>query len=182
MDKFIYPVPANSRVSQVFNERPGFYKPLGFRGHPGIDFAVLVNTKVVSAFWGEICEIGWNRGGWGIYIKVKHDNVISIYAHLNRIKVARGCYVAKGQLLGYSGNTGLSFGPHLHFGIQDQKKMNNGYKGYINPMPFLQKTKNHFTGVDKKIQAEINQIKKDGYTKQSMFTHLKYIEKILKGG
>ena len=182
MNEFIYPVPANSRISQFFDERPGFYETYGFKGHPGVDFVVPIGTPIVSAFWGEVVELGWSNKGWGIYIKIKHDNLITLYAHLDRIKVIRGCYITKGQLIGYSGNTGLSSGPHLHFGIQDPKKLKNGYQGYINPMPYLKGTENNFSGKLKKIQAEINQIKKDGYTKKSMFIHTKYIEKILKGG
>ncbi len=181
MDNFKHPIPANFRVSQVFGDREYFYQKLGFKAHPGIDFAVPLNTKVVSASWGEVCEIGWSKKGWGIYIKVKHEKVVSLYAHLNTIKVVRGCYVTQGQLLGYSGNTGNSSGPHLHFGIYDSKKQDNGYKGYIDPLPFLKKINNNFSGAVQKIQAEINQIKKDGYTKKSMFIHIKYIEKILKG-
>lgn len=180
MDNFKYPAPANFRISQLFGERPAFYKPLGFKAHPGIDFAVPENMPITSCSWGEVCEIGWSETGWGVYIKIKHENVISLYAHLNTIKVVRGCYVTQGQLLGYSGNTGNSSGPHLHFGIYDSKKQDNGYKGYINPMPFFKKTDDHLVNANKKVQAEIDQIKKDGYTKDSMFIHIKYIEKIIK--
>ena len=182
MDKFIYPVPANSRISQFFNERPSFYRDYGFKGHPGVDFAVPVGTLIISTFYGEVCEMGWSQKGWGIYLKIKHDGVISLYAHLSRIKVFRGCHITKGQLIAYSGNTGLSSGPHLHFGIQDLKKINNGYKGYIDPMPYLKKIRKSPTGKLEKIQAEVNQIEKDGYTKKSMFIHTKYIERIIKGG
>lgn len=182
MNEFIYPVPANSRISQFFGERPEFYQKHGFNGHPGVDFAVPINTPVASVFWGEVIELGWSNKGWGIYIKVKHDDLVAIYAHLNRVKAVKGCYITRGQLLGYSGNTGLSTGSHLHFGIKDTKYPNNGYQGYKNPMPYFKKTKEHFPDVRKKVQAEINQIKKDGYTKKSMYIHVNYIEKILKGG
>lgn len=182
MNKFIYPVPANSRISQFFSERPAFYQTYGFKGHPGVDFAVPINTPIVSAFWGEVYKIGWSSKGWGLYVKIKHDNIISLYAHLNGIKVIEGCCIKQGQEIGKTGNTGLSSGPHLHFGIQDPKYSNNGYKGYIDPMPYLKKTNTNSTGKLKRIQQEINQIKKDGYTKKSMYIHIQYIEKILKGG
>ena len=179
MLNFASPVPTNSKISQYFNERPAFYKPLGFKGHPGIDYAIRVGTPIVSVLWGEIIEIGWSNKGWGAYIKIKYDNYIAIYAHLSVINVVRGCYVTKGQKIGRSGNTGLSSGPHLHFGIQDPKKINNGNKGYIDPLLFLQESDNSYKKKLDKIKNEIEQIKEDAWTKKSMYIHCTYIDKIL---
>ncbi len=179
MSKFIYPVPVNSQISQFFSERPAFYRKLGFKGHPGLDFAVSEGDFVFSTSWGEVIELGISNKGYGVFIKILHGNIISLYAHLLSINVVRGCYITQGQKIARSGNSGYSSGPHLHFAFLDPKKLNNGYKGYIDPLPLLEKQGGDFTNKEKKIQAEINQIKKDGYTKASMYIHTKYIDKIL---
>ena len=60
----------------------------------------------------------WNRYQYGQYILVAHNNnLTSLYAHLSRVLVKTGDTVKKGELIGYSGNSGYTFGPHLHFGI-----------------------------------------------------------------
>lgn len=179
-DNFSYPVPPNSKVSQFFDARPLFYKPLGFKGHPGVDFALPVGTPIKSVFWGEIFDIGFDKGGWGLYVKIIHSDFIALYAHLSQIDVLHDRCITKGQTIAYSGNTGLSSGPHLHFGLLDSNKMNNGYKGYINPLSFLKYKEKDPTGKLKRIQAEINQIQKDSWGRKSLYIHTKYIEQILK--
>ena len=76
----------------------------------------------------EIAAVDWAAGN---YVKIDHqDGYSSIYMHMTHYVVARGEYVKAGQLIGYVGNTGLSKGAHLHFGIS--------YKGqYVNPMDHL---------------------------------------------
>lgn len=180
MENWIYPVPKNSRISQLFGKRPEFYKPLGYKAHPGVDFAVKVGTDVCSSWWGEVFKVGFDEKGCGLYIIVKSDDFLVIYAHLGAINVIRGCYITKGQKIAKSGNTGNSSGPHVHYGIRDLSKTKNGYQGYIDPMPFLKIKAPNCKNVLKKIQAEIQQIKKDGYTHDSSFIHTQYMEKIIK--
>lgn len=56
------------------------------------------------------------RVQYGRYILVKHNNnLTTLYAHLSRFAVAKGAQVKRGEVIGYSGNTGYAFGPHLHF-------------------------------------------------------------------
>ena len=55
---------------------------------------------------------------YGRYVMIEHDNNLStLYAHLSRTIVANGDIVQQGQVIGYSGNTGYAFGPHLHLGV-----------------------------------------------------------------
>jgi murein DD-endopeptidase MepM/ murein hydrolase activator NlpD len=176
-----YPITKTTRVSQSFAERPEFYQPLGFKGHPGIDYAVPEGTPVLCAFWGEVIEIGASPTGWGIYIKVNHGQFVTLYAHLSGISAVRGCYVTKGQKLASSGNTGLSSGPHLHFGVLDPANMNNGYKGYVDPAPFFETQSGDCQSKLDRILAEVAQIEKEKYTGNSVYIHTEYIKKICRG-
>jgi len=180
MENWAYPVPVKSKISQTFGKRPEFYKPLGYKAHPGVDFAVVIGTIVKSVWWGEVFKVGYDEKGYGLYIIVKYGNYLVIYAHLSAITVIRGCYVTKGQAIAKTGNTGNSSGPHIHFGIRDMCLSDNGYQGYIDPMPFLKKNNLDCTDILKKIQAEINQMKKDRFNPSSCFIHAKYIEKIIR--
>ncbi|MEK7461198.1 MAG: M23 family metallopeptidase, partial [Patescibacteria group bacterium] len=87
------------------------------RGHTGIDYRANVGTAVAAAADGRVIEIthGW-AGGWGNSILVDHGGGWTTrYAHLSDNVVGVGNSVGQGQLIGYSGNTGRSTGPHLHF-------------------------------------------------------------------
>ena len=86
-------------------------------GHTGIDYRANVGTAVVAAADGRIIEIthGW-AGGWGNSIVIGHGGGWTTrYAHLSDTAVGVGDVVSQGDLIGYSGNTGRSTGPHLHF-------------------------------------------------------------------
>ena len=181
MYSFLYPVKINSRVSQLFGARPAFYKPLGFLGHPGIDFAIPTGSEVRASNWGKVIKVGNDPNGWGEYVKIDHGNFITLYAHLSSPAVSENCFITRGQIVGWGGSTGNSTGPHLHFGILNPKQMNNGYKGYINPMILLSKTETDNHNKLVKIEREIAQIKKDRYSKDSMYIHTTYIDRILRG-
>ena len=87
------------------------------RGHTGIDYRANVGTAVAAAADGRVIEIthGW-AGGWGNSILVDHGGGWTTrYAHLSDNVVGVGNSVGQCQLIGYSGNTGRSTGPHLHF-------------------------------------------------------------------
>ena len=88
-------------------------------GHNGIDFGVSIGTPVKASLSGEVLGIG-NQGrcGYGKWILLKHTNGIStLYAHLSLINVTKGQIISTNEVLGYSGNTGIATGPHLHFGV-----------------------------------------------------------------
>jgi murein DD-endopeptidase MepM/ murein hydrolase activator NlpD len=97
------------------------------KGHNGIDFGVPTGTKILSSLGGVVVETGdtdYHNGvrtacqSYGKWVLVRHGNGLStLYAHLSSIVVSAGQRVETGQLLGYSGNTGYSTGPHLHFSV-----------------------------------------------------------------
>jgi murein DD-endopeptidase MepM/ murein hydrolase activator NlpD len=102
------------------------------RMHKGIDIAAPIGTPIVAAAPGEVITAGWNSGGYGYLVEVRHDDgSITLYAHNNRILVQKGQYVSQGQQLAEMGSTGYSTGPHLHFEIHPAGD------GAVNPMAYL---------------------------------------------
>jgi murein DD-endopeptidase MepM/ murein hydrolase activator NlpD len=98
--------------------------------HQGIDLAVDYGTLVRSAAAGTVVSAGWS-GGFGIKVVVDHGNGYQTwYGHLSRTIVAAGQRVTKGEPIAYSGSTGESTGPHLHYQVM--------YLGRaIDPAPYL---------------------------------------------
>jgi len=85
--------------------------------HNGIDFRAPVGTPILAAEDGEVMAVG-NNGDvqYGKFILIKHNNnLATLYAHLSRQIVQKGNIVKRGQVIGYSGKTGYSYGPHVHF-------------------------------------------------------------------
>ncbi len=87
------------------------------RFHKGIDVAQPVGTDVISAGAGKVVEAG-TQGGYGTTIVIDHGNGRQTrYAHLSAAGVAVGQSVESGQVIGKTGNSGRSTGPHLHFEV-----------------------------------------------------------------
>jgi len=86
--------------------------------HPGIDLATPVGTPVKAANSGRVIFSGWNSFGYGYMIALVHGPTITIYAHLSEFYTNCGDDVVAGQVIGATGNTGNSSGPHLHFEIR----------------------------------------------------------------
>jgi len=88
------------------------------RMHYGQDFSVPYGTEVYATGDGKIIESGWNPGGFGNFIVIDHGyGLQSTYGHLSQIKVSQGVTVKRGDMIGLSGNSGTSSGPHLHYQI-----------------------------------------------------------------
>ncbi len=89
------------------------------RAHKGVDIAAPKGTSVFTAAEGRIVRTGYEAGGYGAFIEVRHPNGLStLYGHLSRIDVASGDLVTCGQRIGLVGSTGYSTGPHLHFEVR----------------------------------------------------------------
>ena len=99
--------------------------------HQGIDMACPTGTPIYATRSGTVTKASYQAGGAGYYVSINHgDGFASIYMHMTRYVVTNGQSVSQGQLIGYVGSTGVSTGPHLHFGIS--------YGGtYVNPMAYL---------------------------------------------
>lgn len=96
--------------------------------HLGIDVPGSTGEPIYAADGGRVARAGWWPGGFGNAVKVDHGNgYSSMYAHMSSIEVSVGQEVSKGQLIGRVGNTGRSFGSHLHFAVQQHGR-------YLNPL------------------------------------------------
>ena len=114
--------------------------PFGMRKHPvlgynrmhnGVDMACAQGTPIYATRAGTVTKASYQAGGAGYYVSINHlDGFASIYMHMTHYVVSAGQSVAAGQLIGYVGSTGISTGPHLHFGIS--------YAGsYVNPLAYV---------------------------------------------
>lgn len=132
----IWPLPySDTYVSSSFKMRTlnGVTKQ-----HNGLDICRWAGTygaQIVAVKEGTVevaNKSGWG-GGYGLYVVINHgEGVKTYYAHLSAVSVNVGDYVTQGTVIGNAGNTGYSFGAHLHFGL-----MING--GWVNPMNYLSK-------------------------------------------
>ncbi len=93
------------------------------KGHNGIDLGVSIGTPVKAVLSGIVVETGNTDAypgcySYGKWVLIKHGNgLASLYAHLSKINVSNGQKIKTGQVIAYSGNTGYSTGPHLHFTV-----------------------------------------------------------------
>ncbi|MGI6565903.1 MAG: M23 family metallopeptidase [Firmicutes bacterium] len=115
--------PARARISSRFGSRWGSM-------HYGLDIAIPIGTPVRAAADGRVTWSG-ARGSYGNLVIIDHGQKVETrYAHNSRLAVKAGDTVKRGQIIAYSGNTGRSTGPHLHFEIR--------YRGTaVNPEKYL---------------------------------------------
>ncbi|MDR0364389.1 MAG: peptidoglycan DD-metalloendopeptidase family protein [Bacteroidales bacterium] len=109
-----------TRISSKFSNNR--YHPVlkRHRAHHGVDYAAPVGTPVYSIGSGKVIDKGYQKGGGGNYVKIKHNSIYTtLYMHLQGFAkgIAVGTHVSQGQLIGYVGSTGLSTGPHLDFRV-----------------------------------------------------------------
>lgn len=113
----------------------GMYYSSG-KYHGAVDFGVSVGTPVYAAADGIVVTSTWGGSdSYGYYIKIKHYNgLYTLYAHGSSLVAKVGQEVKQGQLIMYSGNTGNSTGPHLHFEVRVAP---GGYNNRVNPLNYL---------------------------------------------
>ncbi len=99
--------------------------------HNGVDIRANIGTPLLAVADGEVIISKVNGGGakkgYGYYIVVQHKGFVTLSAHLNRLGAPVGTLVKKGQVIGYTGNSGKSTGPHLHFEVHDTDKITNTF-------------------------------------------------------
>ncbi|MBQ1724868.1 MAG: peptidoglycan DD-metalloendopeptidase family protein [Muribaculaceae bacterium] len=92
------------------------YRPAFGRNHKGVDLRCPMGDTVRAAFNGRVRLTKYERGGFGFYVIVRHENGLeTVYGHLSRFLCQPNQYVKAGQPIALSGSTGRSTGPHLHF-------------------------------------------------------------------
>jgi hypothetical protein len=132
-------------ISQLWGENPQVYSRFTYdgvslKGHNGIDFLTPTGTPLAAVDAGVVADaIYADPGGFGNYIKLVHRWGESLYAHMDTLAVTKGQEVEKGQVMGTSGNTGFSGGPHLHFAIRITPIVRtDGWGGFSDPLPYMQ--------------------------------------------
>jgi murein DD-endopeptidase MepM/ murein hydrolase activator NlpD len=123
---FSYPVKmvaegGTGRISQHYGEKSSLYRG---KPHNGMDIATPIGTPVYAAADGVVSaaynndQSATRKYQYGKYVLIRHGNNLStLYGHLSKQFVSAGEVVKRGQLIGYSGTTGYSTGPHVHFGL-----------------------------------------------------------------
>jgi murein DD-endopeptidase MepM/ murein hydrolase activator NlpD len=145
-EKFIFRLPIhNPRITSRFTKRRFHPVLKRYRAHLGVDFGARPGTPILSTGEGRVSFAGYTSG-YGKTIKIRHNNgLTSLYAHQKSFKkgIKSGAKVKQGEIIGYVGNTGLSSGPHLHFGM---------YRGSsaIDPLSVMKKKTEGFSGKEAK--------------------------------
>ncbi len=174
MANFFLIVPVKyKRISSKFSS--GRKHPiLGYkRPHYGVDYAAFTGTPIYSAGEGRISFSGI-KGGYGKVIEINHSGGIkTLYAHMSKIaKNSRvGVYVRQGTYIGNVGSTGLSTGPHLHFGVYKNNKP-------INPLGQIKTPRSELNGKDKQnylIFAQDSKKKIESFIKNTKFNNNTFI-------
>ena len=100
--------------------------------HTGIDYGCPVNTPILASNDGLIVFCGWDTTGYGNMVIIQHnDGQSTLYAHLTNWTCFLRQKVQQGDVIGYSGSTGNSTGPHLHF---EARHVWSDYKTHFDPM------------------------------------------------
>ena len=107
-------MPVSGRITSGFGYR--YHPILGVKKlHTGVDIAVPQGTPVHCAADGYVSKAGWNTA-YGNMVVVQHgSNIQTLYGHNSRLCCQAGQTVKKGEIIAYSGSTGWSTGPHVHF-------------------------------------------------------------------
>ena len=111
--------PVNGVVTQIFHP-----------GHTGIDLAVPTGTNVKATMSGKVIYAGWNDQGYGNLVIVENGPYRTYFAHLSQVPVKLGQEVTAGSVVGISGSTGNSTGPHVHYEVRYNLKP-------VDPAPFM---------------------------------------------
>lgn len=141
-------------ITQLYNDQTtdasllAFYKSLGLNGHDGIDFTGSRGTPIYAAHDGVVVYAYDTKGTGGKGLKIwNKDGYYTKYFHCDELLVSAGQIVSRGQICAKMGNSGsgigIVMGVHLHFGLYECDaqgiaiNMENGFKGAIDPLPFL---------------------------------------------
>ena len=134
-----YELPAGAEVIKSFSDsKPVYSKTMGdWRVHNAVDFAGEEGAQIKAIAFGTVTDVKADAL-FGVIVTVDHGNgVRTYYAHMSVVSVSVGDYVSQGEKLGEAGNTGYSFGAHLHFGM-----LING--DWVNPLSHVTKPSDLF--------------------------------------
>lgn len=108
--------PVNGKITSEFGGRE-VTSPVMSADHKGIDIAAKQGTNILAAIDGQVEEAN-NNSEYGNFVKIKKDDILTVYAHCEKLNVSKGDNVKQGDVIATVGSTGKSTGPHLHFEIR----------------------------------------------------------------
>lgn len=137
-------------INQAFKANPDYYRRFNLPGHEGLDLYAPIGSKIFAVAPGLVVVAGWHKA-YGYHVRLDHvdaqgqkNGFQSLYAHLATESFpVHGTVVSGGQILGLSGNTGNSTGPHLHLTLKYVDAYAGGpwYQGFpgriIDPTPYI---------------------------------------------
>lgn len=130
------PISGTPIITQGFGQNPDVYSQFGYAGHNGIDFGVDVGTTIYAPHDGVATIKNDGSSGYGLYLVIDAEKRRSILAHLSEVFIQNGQEIYQGDPIGKSGNSGMTFGPHLHWTYKILKNgvvqnAGNGYDGAV---------------------------------------------------
>jgi len=158
LTSFFMKVPLRyKRISDGFTYKRWHPIKKRYRAHLGIDYAAPTGRKIFASADGKIIHKG-RKGGYGKTIMIRHKgNYRTLYAHMSRYRsgLKIGSWVKQGRHIGYVGSTGMSTGPHLHFGLYKNGRA-------VNPNKVITITKEKLRGkAKKKFLVSIKKLSKE---------------------
>jgi len=138
--------PVSGKITQNFGATSAakyFYSKGYYKNptHNGIDIQASIGMPILAADDGEVIALGNQdrycyRAAYGKYIVIRHNNYLTtLYAHLSLQSVQTGDIVKRGEIIGYTGNSGFSTGPHLHFTVYFSPTFRITSSNFCGPMP-----------------------------------------------
>ena len=144
---FIWPVTTSRKISSPQGNRVSPGNGIGSSNHKGVDICnVSYSSKIYATKSGKvlIASMPYSdkdgcKSGYGNYVVIDHGGGMStLYAHMSIVKVSVGQYVTQGDVIGVTGNTGASTGPHLHYEVHSTTMVNGrAVTVYENPLNYL---------------------------------------------
>ena len=144
---FIWPVTTSRKISSPQGNRVSPGNGIGSSNHKGVDICnVSYSSKIYATKSGKVLiasmpysDPDGGSSGYGNYVVIDHGGGMStLYAHMSIVKVSVGQYVTQGDVIGVTGNTGASTGPHLHYEVHSTTMVNGrAVTVYENPLNYL---------------------------------------------
>ena len=144
---FIWPVTTSRKISSPQGNRVSPGNGIGSSNHKGVDICnVSYSSKIYATKSGKVLiasmpysDKDGGKSGYGNYVVIDHGGGMStLYAHMSIVKVSVGQYVSQGDVIGVTGNTGASTGPHLHYEVHSTTMVNGrAVTVYENPLNYL---------------------------------------------
>ncbi|MGB0887258.1 MAG: peptidoglycan DD-metalloendopeptidase family protein [Vicingaceae bacterium] len=103
--------------------------------HHGMDFTAKTGTPIYATGNGKVIRADRKSSGYGNHVRIDHGyGYVTLYAHMNKMNVKEGQNVKRGDVIGYVGNTGKSFGPHCHYEVRKNGEPINPVNFYFNDL------------------------------------------------